>query len=243
MPESGWKMFSHGHSHHELIVVVGGRMRVDAVDQHLDAGVGDVLLYPARVAHAEAADPADPVESFFVGFRQSHKEINEKRIYRIHDYSGRIRQLIRWLYSDQSSADPHARSSSVFLFRALLEELFRGDRDPEAPLVLEAKKYIRRNLADDITLIDLADCVGLSKYHFIRAYRRLTGVTPMSDVRRLRVESARNLLITTMLPLKDVAARCGLGNEYAFSRIFRQQMGVPPGIFRKSYGAAAQVVS
>jgi transcriptional regulator GlxA family with amidase domain len=82
-------------------------------------------------------------------------------------------------------------------------------------------------------LDDLARKAGMSKYHFVRLYKKLSGRTPMNDVRMIRVEAARDLIITTDLPLKTIATRVGLGNEYYLCRVFRQAFKVPPGYFRK----------
>jgi transcriptional regulator GlxA family with amidase domain len=44
----------------------------------------------------------------------------------------------------------------------------------------------------------------------------------MEDVRMIRLEAARNLLLTTNLPLKAIAPRVGLGSEYHLSRLLRR---------------------
>jgi len=72
----------------------------------------------------------------------------------------------------------------------------------------------------------------LSKFHFIRRYRTLTGRTPMEDLRLIRIEAARDLLLTTNLPLKEIAPRCGLGDEYHLSRLFRRYQDVTPSELR-----------
>jgi transcriptional regulator GlxA family with amidase domain len=73
----------------------------------------------------------------------------------------------------------------------------------------------------------------MSKFHFSRRYRQLTGLTPMEDLRQLRLEAARDLLLTTDLPLKAIAPRTGLGDEYHLSRLFRRAFGIAPGELRR----------
>jgi transcriptional regulator GlxA family with amidase domain len=62
----------------------------------------------------------------------------------------------------------------------------------------------------------------------------LTGLTPMEDLRQLRLEAARDLLLTTDLPLKAIAPRTGLGDEYHLSRLFRRAFGIAPGALRRN---------
>ena len=62
----------------------------------------------------------------------------------------------------------------------------------------------------------------------------------MQDVRELRLELARNLILTTNEPLKVIAPQAGLGDEYHMSRAFRRYLGMPPGQLRRGTRAAAR---
>ena len=229
-PDPHWRMASHAHPHHELIIVLGGRMRVTAAGGTQTAAVGDVLLYPAGLAHAEEADAADPVESLFCGFRAPG--VAGRRVTTVHDHDGRMRQMARWLHADQADAAPSAQAARRGLFRALLAEFLRGDRKPEPPLRAQLRRAVRQHLAQPLTVAALARAAGLSCWHFIRVYRRQTGRTPMADVRGERLDCACDWLLTTALPLKEIARRSGLGSAQAFSRVFAARYGQPPAAFR-----------
>jgi transcriptional regulator GlxA family with amidase domain len=58
----------------------------------------------------------------------------------------------------------------------------------------------------------------------------------MRDLQLLRVESAKQLILTTDLPLKAIAPLAGLGDEYRLSRVFRRHLGLPPGALRRRGG-------
>ena len=55
----------------------------------------------------------------------------------------------------------------------------------------------------------------------------------MEDVRTLRVEYARELILTTNLPLKAIAPMAGMSSEYALSKVFRRVLGTTPGALRR----------
>jgi AraC family transcriptional regulator len=95
---------------------------------------------------------------------------------------------------------------------------------------------IHDELADDLRLADLAAAVPLSPYHFSRAFRATTGLTPHRYVMRCRAEAARTLLARTPLGLGEVARRTGFADGAHLARQFRRHFGVTPGAFR----AAAQ---
>jgi transcriptional regulator GlxA family with amidase domain len=104
---------------------------------------------------------------------------------------------------------------------------------PQEPLLVVAiKMFIRGHLTDKLTLEDLAAHASLSKYHFLRRYKELAGRTPMDEVRRLRLERARELVLATGLPLKQVAELAGFCDEYYLGKAFRTQLGCSPGKLR-----------
>ena len=229
-PNPQWQMAPHSHTRHELIVPVRGRMHLTWSGGSCWAGVGDALLYPAGMRHAERADPADPVESYFVQF--AAPGLRETRLLRSRDDSGRLRQVIRWLENDRRSRDPFALLERDALLDAALAQFFREDLGPDPDLVQRLRLYAKERLGQRLTLNDLAREARLSRHYLVRLYNRLAGRTPMRDVRDLRLERARDLLVTTTLPLKEIAARTGLGDQFAFSRAFRARFQCPPGRFR-----------
>lgn len=226
-----WKMPSHGHTFCELIVPIRGRMGVESPGTTLNATLGDVLLYPARVSHAEWSDNAAPMETIFFCF--TVVGLSKRDLIKTHDHGGRILQMSRWLYEEINSSDPYVQEERQLLFRSIVVEFFRNLNHREDPMVIQTRQYIHDHMAESLTLDSLACQAGVSKYHFLRTYKALTGRTPMEDVRIIRANAARALILSTALPLKDIAPRTGLGNEYAMSRIFRHYFNMPPGAWRR----------
>lgn len=232
-PDPAWAMAPHLHPYHELIVPLRGKMRVASDGQFLEAAAGDVLLYPARVTHAERSDEAAPVETLFLSFTEPSARL--RKVIMAHDGSGRIRQLIRWIHEDKHSSAPQIEAEHRILLQAIVAEFLRNLRHREDPLVQGIRQYIQDHVAEPLSLALLARQARQSKYHFLRTYKALTGRTPMDDVRRLRANFARELILGTGLPLKEIAPRAGLGNEYAMSRIFRRYFNLPPGKLRRTH--------
>ncbi|WP_292548522.1 helix-turn-helix domain-containing protein [Mesorhizobium sp.] len=77
----------------------------------------------------------------------------------------------------------------------------------------------------------------MSQRSFLRHYRNHTGRTPSKVVEALRLEAARHLLLNTDHPMKDIAARCGFGNEATFLRRFAKSFGTSPGQHRAHFGS------
>jgi AraC family transcriptional regulator len=92
------------------------------------------------------------------------------------------------------------------------------DRHPDARLTLEA----------------LAREAGLSPYHFLRTFQRLTGVTPHRYIRRLRLRHAATRLIVEPGNVLDIALDSGFGDVSNFNRAFRSEFGVSPRAYRRA---------
>lgn len=104
--------------------------------------------------------------------------------------------------------------------------------DIEDRRLKRATDHIRDNIATDISLEDLAGIAAMSPYHFARAFKTATGLSPLQYVIGARVELAKVLLKTTKLTIADIALRAGYADPGRFSQHFRQRVGVTPGVFR-----------
>lgn len=155
------------------------------------------------------------------------------------DVRGRIRELAVWLYEDRFSGDAARGRARDAIGAAMLAEFLAEPGRSIDPIVEETRSWVLAHVADEIRLDDLAELAGLSRYHFIRRYKSATGHTPMEDVRTIRVDHARSLLLTTDLTLKEIAPRSGLGDEYSLSRVFRRVLGTSPRSLRRFHKGRA----
>lgn len=96
------------------------------------------------------------------------------------------------------------------------------------------EEYVRANLARPISVSDLSSIAGLSKRHFLRAFRETAGITPHRYVVGLRIEDAKRLLCETDDSVTAVALASGFSHSHHFSTSFRQATGMTPSAFRQS---------
>jgi AraC-like DNA-binding protein len=87
--------------------------------------------------------------------------------------------------------------------------------------------------AANVTLDDLAEVAGLSKYHFLRQFSQVVGMTPGAYLRTLRLCHAARKLRTTDLPILEVALSVGFADHPSFSRAFARHMGMTPSEYQK----------
>lgn len=86
---------------------------------------------------------------------------------------------------------------------------------------------------DAVTLDKLAEVAGLSKYHFLRQFSQVVGMTPGAYLRTLRLCHAARLLRSTTRPIVDIALAVGFSDHPSFSRAFARYLGLTPSEYRR----------
>ena len=99
--------------------------------------------------------------------------------------------------------------------------------------VTRSVRAIERRPEGALGLGSLAHEAGLSPYHFLRTFERLTGITPHQYVRRARLRDAASRLAAERQKVLDIALDCGFGDVSNFNRAFRSEFGVSPTSFRQ----------
>lgn len=96
-------------------------------------------------------------------------------------------------------------------------------------------EYLDSHLADDITLAELAALVDLSPAHFCRAFKASTGRTITRWRTERRIAFGKELLADPRLPITDIALACGFSDHSHFGKVFREQVGVAPSVWRREW--------
>jgi len=93
-------------------------------------------------------------------------------------------------------------------------------------------EYLSVHLADDVGLETLAAGVGLSPFHFARAFKASVGLAPHQYVSEMRLKRAQLFLATTSRSLTEIAMSLGYDTPSHFSNAFRRRLGLTPSRFR-----------
>ena len=115
--------------------------------------------------------------------------------------------------------------------RHLLLSTTRPAKDRRSEIRM-AIQILRERFASTVSLDDLAEKVGLSKFHLLRLFRDEVGLGPHAFQLQLRVSLARELL-TSGTSVADVAAACGFADQAHLTRCFKSAVGYTPGAFRR----------
>jgi AraC family transcriptional regulator len=95
-------------------------------------------------------------------------------------------------------------------------------------------RHVEQHADEPVDLAALAAAACMSKYHFLRTFRRLVGVTPHQFLLDLRMRRAAIALCTTSMPIAAIAFDTGFGDLSAFNARFRRVFGMSPRQLRGS---------
>jgi len=103
--------------------------------------------------------------------------------------------------------------------------------------ISDTLRHIEQNFDQKLDLAALARVARMSRYHFLRTFRRALGLTPYQLVLTLRMRRAAVQLGTTDTPIAAIAFAAGFGDLSTFNARFRAVFGMTPTAFRKARGA------
>lgn len=100
-------------------------------------------------------------------------------------------------------------------------------------IIQHAKLYLEHHYSENITLNDIANYVHLSSSYFSRVFSEEIGVPYSQYLMELRVEKAKQFLLSSTMRIHAVAKQVGYSDIKYFNRVFKRLTGVSPGDFRK----------
>lgn len=100
-------------------------------------------------------------------------------------------------------------------------------------LINLAEDYVEKNIDRKITIDDLANYVGVSKFHYHRIFKELTKEPIYKFITRIKIErSAIFMLVRTDLTITDIAIRYGFSESSAYTRAFKNHFNMTPSKFK-----------
>jgi AraC family transcriptional regulator of adaptative response / methylphosphotriester-DNA alkyltransferase methyltransferase len=109
-----------------------------------------------------------------------------------------------------------------------------GLRLPDEEFAMQIGEYIDEHYCEPLTLEILADMCHGSPYHLQRTYKKVTGLTPVEYIQKVRISKAMYELITTNKSVAEIGLSVGLPNPSYFITLFKLKIGQTPKQYRKT---------
>lgn len=247
----------HHHAAMEIVYCLENQYSVKVGEKDYLLNAGDFLFIPPHILHElHPVDggaryicliDVDPVRAFqdfqvMAPMFQQGFLLSRKTLPGVYD---RIKELFRDMsevyFSNRMLWESTAYIRILEILTCLGREYFRnqvhakgqsehGSRD-DYETIASLLKYIENHYAEDISLEQAADLSGFSKYYFSRLFKQITNDTFCDYLAHRRISAAQAML-SSDLPITDIAFRTGFNNLTTFNRSFRKHTGCSPSEYR-----------
>lgn len=236
------------HENIEIIYVVSGSGSVLIDGEKIDVSEGDISVINPNRLHGFASQGekfryfcliAD--RSFFLAnYFDSNNFLFSARL-RDAEISELMESFARCWRTDKKEMPMRTqrlRGIALNILLALCERhaTYNTEQRSESHMmscIKQAIGYIRAEYSGDISLDDISEFVGVSKYYFAREFRRVTGYSFVSYLNIVRCEKAKELLLEGEQSIGEIGRLCGFDNQSYFSRTFYSHTGKTPCEYRK----------
>lgn len=226
-----------------LLYVISGTLYVRHRDVDTAYTTGTFLLFPPGCQYYYYHKLGEVIECFWVHFSGSDVEkvlgqyefgifpnvntINHDKI-----INARYHNIFNTFVRNEKFRD---RELSILFDRLLLSLAKRTSNVQRAKSILSKSiTFINENYNIDIYVPELAAMENLSLSRYNTLFRQITGMSPSNYIKQLRLNSACELLTSTDLPINVVGKSVGYPNQYFFSKMFSENIGLTPTEYRQN---------
>jgi len=244
----GYFKRAHGHAVERksldegiLIYCVAGKGQYSHSKSSWNVLPGDLLFCVPRTHHFYKADEKDPWTIHWMHLSGSRLAIFKKMIGFTPDtpivklgVHIDIIELFRTLYDLYKSANDQPHIAAIYACaQYILASMALAQRPSTASPQWEREiqtvvSFMEKSVDRKMQLDDFSEYLGISRFHFSRRFKTVTGLPPMKYFMHLKIKKACFLLQSTSLKVKAISRDLGFENEYYFSRCFKTCVGCSP---------------
>ena len=120
----------------------------------------------------------------------------------------------------------------ISLFR---QQTAQEPEEQEQRPIAGLTRYVQEHLAEEISLSVLAEQFHLSSQYISQLFKSEIGVNFLAYLTNVRMEQAKKLLLSSDLPIAEVAERSGYGDYRVFTKVFKKSEGITPSQYRREF--------
>ena len=197
-----------------------------------DVREGHAYYIPASTIIETHCD--DFMEQYFINFVTTSK-LPLQSIYEFKHESNEHELVLKLITDIIQKRNQPSEASDIFINSAmtmLLSLFIKGIKNENIAKFLPLLKYIEKHLNEKISVHELAKKHGYSPEYFSVLFKKTFQVSPQQYILDKRISQAKHLLLSTSLPISEIAFACGYADPLYFSRIFTKQTLFSPSVFR-----------
>jgi len=240
----GHHMARSSHDDYLLIYCIDGAGQLQLPERTVTVEPGHLLLLPKGLPHAYRANEDNPWTLYWVHFDGSDAEefcrnlpldrnLPLQQVGRNPKLIADLDSLLQVRRSGYQLRPLLHTANQLRQILSYLALLRTSGGNPQGFDLERVHSHMQANLHQQLDLDSLAALVNLSKYHFAKRYKGLTGTSAINHFINLKIEHACQLLDISGQSVSEIGYAVGYDDAYYFSRIFKKVMGISPTEYRK----------
>ena len=261
--DTSWTMEPNRHDFFEMVYIKKGDVNFEISDKPVDIGPNEMIIIKPKQFHKFIVKSSTGCEFIVFNFKFENKINDNISGVSLDDFLNFVRNketgpfitlkvsakndivilLDRILKEKQND-----EIGTEFLNYLLVLELFvlisramkmewensiKGKSNKLKEVIQAAINYIDTNYERDISLKDISKYVFLSPSYFAKAFKDVTGKSPINFLIQVRLNRAKELLSETQQKVYEIAIGVGFSNQQRFNEIFKKYTGITPLQYRK----------
>lgn len=154
--------------------------------------------------------------------------------------STQIRDVFEEIINELQTKQPAYETVCVSKLFNLFSLLIRKTTKESAPQgryfdkISFAIQNMNKEYQSNYSLDDYAAMCNMSKFHFLRVFKNITGVSPLEYRNNIRLDHAKELLLDTNIPINEIGRSLGYSSDTYFCDAFKAKAGMSPSQYRKN---------
>ncbi|WP_373231118.1 helix-turn-helix domain-containing protein [Cohnella sp.] len=261
--EIGSTLFPHHwHEHMEFMYFMSGTATIECGSTSIQPQVGDLIVVNSNELHygiSTSSDlfyyvmivdisllhsySVDAVETKFITPISQNRILFQNRISQDENITECIVSLIREMLDRELGYELSIKSHLYRLLSLLVRKYVAAATDldqyrlrlRDLERLAPVFRHIDEYYPEKLTVQQLADQTGLSRFHFSRLFKQLTDKSLVEYINLIRINKSEELLRNTRMNISEIALATGFNDIYYFSRTFRKLKNVSPTQWRNFY--------
>lgn len=232
----------HDHHHHQLVIAINGNaeFNIEGLSDIITPGQGCVVT--ASSTHRFNGIGCSQILALNLPLETGVDHQTTERINRLFSQNGyfqidhKLQTIIQLLAAEMSALpddDFLSQSCNSTIIALLQRHQYQGRATKQRIDIETINHYINKNIAQKITVAQLAGTVFLGERHFFVMFKQQVGMTPHQYVLNKRFLLAKKLLEETRLSLSEISSQTGFANQSSFTHSFTKLQGISPTQYRQ----------
>jgi AraC-like DNA-binding protein len=239
--------YLHWHEHVEILYFSNGEGTVYINNVPIHAKKGQMVVISSNTLHGMPTKSPDcNYHCIIINKMLVDSVLAEKNIYFQELISDEqavyyYQQIIRELTCKPPLYQSQAVAFCSLLLGLLARKYTYSEKDsvsitksPKLKLVKKAMGYIMTNYQSDLTIEEIAEYIGCSKYYLCHIFKEMTGQTMIDYINILRCNQIKRLITNEDYSITEAALLCGFHNLSYLTKIYKKHMGILPSQERKN---------